>query len=133
MAGSFVVGLGAGVIILLILWTLVLIAWVQLSSQQARLRTIITTCVILITIILLLIPTADYQNDENVVDKSNKNPDLMSSPLDAFQVYDYMFIWKGKRVQLTIFGKKLRMFVFNSRNIDGSNELLYCGCFGSLS
>ncbi|OXA42569.1 transmembrane protein 218-like [Folsomia candida] len=93
MAGSFVVGLGAGVVILLVVWTVVLIAWVQLSAHQAGLRSLITGLSILITLVLLLIPTAKEGGLERR-DAVTKNPDLLA-PIDAFQVYDYMFIWKG--------------------------------------
>lgn len=84
MAGSFVVGLGAGVVILLVVWTVVLIAWVQLSAHQAGLRSLITGLSILITLVLLLIPTAKEGGLERR-DAVTKNPDLLA-PIDAFQV-----------------------------------------------
>lgn len=85
MAGSFVVGLGAGVVILLVVWTLVLVAWVQLSAHHSGLRSLITLLSILLTAILLLIPTADKLGAEEDKPTPATHPDLFS-PLDAFEV-----------------------------------------------
>jgi hypothetical protein len=82
MAGSSVVGLGAGVILLLILWTLTAIAWAQLSQKQSGLRVIITFASALITGILFLIPTEDVskKKEEILLD-----PDKIT-PEDEFEV-----------------------------------------------
>lgn len=81
MAGSSVVGLGVGVILLLILWTLTGIAWVQLSRKQGGLRVMITLLSLLLTVALFLIPTDDGKSKR----PGTISPDQLT-PQDPYEV-----------------------------------------------
>jgi hypothetical protein len=56
MAGSQVIGLGAGTIILLVLWTVTAFIWVVLHRTQSALRYIVTLIASVTTLTLFLLP-----------------------------------------------------------------------------
>jgi len=53
--------LGAGVIILLILWSFTAFLWVLCSRSNTKLRVLVTSAAVLLTLILFLIPTETSQ------------------------------------------------------------------------
>lgn len=59
MSGSNTIGLGLGVVILIVLWTVTAFLWVLLSRSQTALRTAVTCLSVILTIGMFLIPTSD--------------------------------------------------------------------------
>jgi len=57
MAGSVTIGLGAGVVIIFVLWTTTAFIWVALSRSQSSLRVLFTSISGIISFVLFVIPT----------------------------------------------------------------------------
>jgi len=78
MAGSNVIGVGAGVVILIIVWCITGLAWLQLSHKQTGLRFGITVFTLLTTAILMIIPTEDsvtFKQDGVPIDPDKISPE----------------------------------------------------------
>ncbi|CAL8111106.1 unnamed protein product [Orchesella dallaii] len=84
MAGANTIGLGLGVILLIVLWTITAFLWVLLSRSQTTLRIVVTTLALLLTFSLFLIPTSE----------GGKRISLQPSKT-SYELYDYMFVLRA--------------------------------------
>ncbi|CAG7734645.1 unnamed protein product [Allacma fusca] len=84
MAGSAVMALGAGTIILLVLWTLTVFVWVVLHRSQSSIRYLVFIFSSVVTLTLFLLPP----------DTGDAERELLSA-LEEEIVYDYAFIGKA--------------------------------------
>lgn len=84
MAGSTVMTLGAGTIILLVLWTVTGFLWAVLHRSQSVIRYLAFVASAVVTLTLFLLPP----------DRGEKDGQLLTA-LDDEIIYDYMFIWKA--------------------------------------